>query len=260
MYHMNNQSIEVNVKNDRLTPESDGLGSSVATSPSSGEDTYSISPIPRSNYYSTPNSNIYHNYYYNQYYQQPEYYNFQNRTFNDSNYFSRNNSVNQIPEHLNDSINTKSEFVVPQKPIDKKPILKFSIEAILGLKTEEKFQCSEINTSVNESLEEKPIKAKKRKARKSTDIPMSNSNKRMRTIFSQEQLDKLEEEFLRQQYMVGSERSYLANSLGLTESQVKIWFQNRRIKWRKCQSGQFNDKASEDFLNQSCSNSSYADE
>ena len=62
-----------------------------------------------------------------------------------------------------------------------------------------------------------------------------NQNKRIRTIFTQEQLDKLEVEFHRQQYMVGSERTYLAEKLGLSESQVKIWFQNRRIKWRKSQ-------------------------
>ncbi|ESO96936.1 hypothetical protein LOTGIDRAFT_80575, partial [Lottia gigantea] len=57
--------------------------------------------------------------------------------------------------------------------------------------------------------------------------------KRVRTIFTPEQLEKLEAEFERQQYMVGTERYYLAASLGLTEAQVKVWFQNRRIKWRK---------------------------
>lgn len=40
---------------------------------------------------------------------------------------------------------------------------------------------------------------------------------------------------MRQMYMVGSERTYLAEKLGLSESQVKIWFQNRRIKHRKTQ-------------------------
>ncbi|XP_076831250.1 homeobox protein notochord [Brachyhypopomus gauderio] len=57
--------------------------------------------------------------------------------------------------------------------------------------------------------------------------------KRMRTSFTSEQLSRLEKEFARQQYMVGSERFLLASALQLTEAQVKVWFQNRRIKWRK---------------------------
>ncbi|KAM3831715.1 homeobox protein not2-like [Vipera latastei] len=57
--------------------------------------------------------------------------------------------------------------------------------------------------------------------------------KRVRTVFTPEQLERLETEFLKQQYMVGSERLELAATLQLTETQVKVWFQNRRIKWRK---------------------------
>ncbi|KAK3928749.1 Homeobox protein not2 [Frankliniella fusca] len=57
--------------------------------------------------------------------------------------------------------------------------------------------------------------------------------KRVRTIFTADQLERLEAEFERQQYMVGPERLYLAHALNLTEAQVKVWFQNRRIKWRK---------------------------
>ena len=58
-------------------------------------------------------------------------------------------------------------------------------------------------------------------------------SKRKRTIFTAEQLDRLEHEFQQQQYVVGQERKYLAVELGLNEIQVKVWFQNRRIKWRK---------------------------
>ncbi|KAA0186101.1 Not2-like [Hyalella azteca] len=61
----------------------------------------------------------------------------------------------------------------------------------------------------------------------------ASKSKRIRTIFTAEQLERLEAEFSRQQYMVGPERVFLANSLQLSEAQVKVWFQNRRIKWRK---------------------------
>ncbi|CAF1140068.1 unnamed protein product [Adineta steineri] len=60
-----------------------------------------------------------------------------------------------------------------------------------------------------------------------------NKPKRIRTIFTPEQLERLELEFDKQQYMVGNERFYLATTLDLTEAQVKVWFQNRRIKWRR---------------------------
>ncbi|XP_069599568.1 homeobox protein not2-like [Ranitomeya imitator] len=69
--------------------------------------------------------------------------------------------------------------------------------------------------------------------------------KRIRTVFTPEQLEKLEKDFLKQQYMVGTERVDLAATLGLTETQVKVWFQNRRIKWRKQSLEQKNAKFSQ---------------
>lgn len=48
----------------------------------------------------------------------------------------------------------------------------------------------------------------------------SGKSKRMRTSFTSEQLSRLEKEFARQQYMVGSERFLLASALQLTEAQV----------------------------------------
>ena len=64
-------------------------------------------------------------------------------------------------------------------------------------------------------------------------MEVSCRSKRKRTIFTADQLERLEKEFDRQQYIVGTQRFYLAADLGLNETQVKIWFQNRRIKWRR---------------------------
>ncbi|KAJ3585031.1 hypothetical protein NHX12_013754 [Muraenolepis orangiensis] len=57
--------------------------------------------------------------------------------------------------------------------------------------------------------------------------------KRTRTSFTAEQLYRLELEFQRGQYVVGRERTELARHLNLSETQVKVWFQNRRTKQKK---------------------------
>lgn len=57
--------------------------------------------------------------------------------------------------------------------------------------------------------------------------------RRPRTIFSASQLLELEERFRYQKYLSTAERSCLAFTLGLSEEQVKVWFQNRRSKWKK---------------------------
>lgn len=57
--------------------------------------------------------------------------------------------------------------------------------------------------------------------------------KRPRTMFTLYQLERMEGEFLRRQYITGNQRLQLASELQLSETQVRVWFQNRRIKWRK---------------------------
>ncbi|XP_028725132.1 homeobox protein DBX2 [Peromyscus leucopus] len=53
-----------------------------------------------------------------------------------------------------------------------------------------------------------------------------------RAVFSEDQRKALEKMFQKQKYISKTDRRKLAVSLGLKESQVKIWFQNRRMKWR----------------------------
>ncbi|XP_042240902.1 homeotic protein empty spiracles-like [Homarus americanus] len=59
--------------------------------------------------------------------------------------------------------------------------------------------------------------------------------KRIRTAFSPSQLLKLEQAFEKNQYVVGAERKQLAQTLNLSETQVKVWFQNRRTKHKRVQ-------------------------
>ncbi|KAM4867289.1 homeobox protein notochord [Thomomys bottae] len=59
--------------------------------------------------------------------------------------------------------------------------------------------------------------------------------KRVRTMFNLEQLQELERVFSKHHNLVGKKRAQLAARLHLTENQVRIWFQNRRVKYQKQQ-------------------------
>ena len=60
-----------------------------------------------------------------------------------------------------------------------------------------------------------------------------NDDKRPRTAFSSEQLQKLRHEFQANRYLTEERRKHLSRELGLNENQIKIWFQNKRAKLKK---------------------------
>lgn len=65
---------------------------------------------------------------------------------------------------------------------------------------------------------------------------LSNRQKRkrkLRTVFTEMQLEGLESKFAEKKYLSVPDRMELASSLDLSETQVKTWFQNRRMKCKK---------------------------
>lgn len=75
---------------------------------------------------------------------------------------------------------------------------------------------------------------KVKKAEKTAATPYDRSkDKRPRTAFSSEQLNRLKREFEDNRYLTEERRKNLSQELGLNENQIKIWFQNKRAKIKK---------------------------
>ncbi|CAL8280745.1 unnamed protein product [Lota lota] len=79
---------------------------------------------------------------------------------------------------------------------------------------------------------DRPSSGPRSRKPKNTATP-SKDDKRPRTAFTAEQLQRLKTEFQTNRYLTEQRRQSLAGELGLNESQIKIWFQNKRAKIKK---------------------------
>ncbi|CAH8582869.1 unnamed protein product [Heterobilharzia americana] len=137
------------------------------------------------------------------------------------------------PGHVNNTVNSVSGFHTLSSPSSSSPSAATVISTGNGINSANPW------LRTNES---------------SLHLDKDGKKKHTRPTFSGQQIFALEKTFEQTKYLAGPERARLAYFLGMSESQVKVWFQNRRTKWRKKNAAEMMSNRTNLFTERSASN------